>query len=390
MRCVSKCFIGNRSLRVYSLLLLGVVFGFSLSTIIHTFDVEVMRSTSRLAEQPALVAHRPQDAKQGSKVAFSNLPGRREVREEEAWQAGVEFGDYGYEREPEERGRVGEVKGERAGAALDATGEHRKPLPPAVKAVDSSLPPAPDAGAAGAADERGKHLPRPWPGRSMAAAADDDTTTPPESLSDELPSSKQTLLVGVITSVTQLMTQTLAIQGTWAPQASQIIYFVGEVDQMPHLPRGMEVVRLEGVDDQTGGWELKEISAVKHLIDHHLANAEWFMIVSDETYVAVETLEKQLGRLDARHPIYLGLADEASMEGGKDPLCRRDPGVVYSRALLEGVRPYLPMCWPGGQGEVTSLTGCVGMVGAKCTQAKEVRDNILFGSVQGVRVRGGR
>ena len=79
---------------------------------------------------------------------------------------------------------------------------------------------------------------------------------PLNKLTDELPT-RQTVLILVITSVTQLMSQTLAIQGTWVPEATQVIFFVGEVQTMPHLPHGMHVIQLEGIDDKQAGWEVK-------------------------------------------------------------------------------------------------------------------------------------
>ena len=354
MRCVSKCFVSGKSFRIYSLLLLGMAFGFSLSTIIQTFDMGgSLRGSAQLKDRPQLESH------PANKIVFSNLQGKREAREEE-----VELGEYVYEREPEasykRSGKEEEVAEHVQGA------DHHKAVPPMAVGVSqqSPMPQVP------VVDTKLKYERESWQTRNMMEA--NNGGLPPDKLSDEFPT-RQTLLVGVVTSVTQLMTQTLAIQGTWAPQATQVIYFVGEVDVMPHLPHGMEVIKLEGVDDQMGSWELKEISAVKFMIDHHLEQNNWFMIISDETYVVVEQLENRLRMLDSHVPIYMGQSRETSVNG-KTLMCSRYPGVLYSRALLEGLRPYLPMCWPGGQGEENALTGCLSAMGATCTQAKEVSE----------------
>ena len=297
-------------------------------------------------------------SKAGSKIGFSNLQGRREVREEEV----VEFGDYGYEREPES-----DAGSHKRSGRLDEGGElsaghveHHKPLP---KSTD--VPQLPSG-------VKTKHQSPSW-----HAPEANDNGPPPDKLAEEL-SKRRTLFICVITSLTQLMTQTLAIQGTWAPQASKVVYFVGEVDVMPHLPHGMEVVELEGVDDGMGTWELKEIATIKYLIDHYLEDVDWFMVVSDEAYVVTETLERRLNELNAAVPVYLGQAAESS-ENGKSALCERHPGVLYSRTLLEALRPYLPMCWPGGQGEEDSLAGCLGVMRVRCTRAKEVSWLYLLG-----------
>ena len=329
MRCVSKCFVGGRSLRVYSLLFLGMIFGFSLSTILQTLDIGTLRTTAGLKVQEPL-SHHHRDL---SRVAFSNLKSKQPSEEGEP-----EFGgDYGYDRDSETNQKRG-----------------KEPM-----AEGSKVP----VSAASA---------EPIKVKMKGSLRESVDGLPVNKLSEEL-TTRETLLIAVITSITQLMTQTLAIQGTWAPGAAQVVYFVGEVDTMPHLPQGMKVVKLEGVADQES-WELKEIFVVKYLIDRFLDRADWFMLIGDQTYLVTDHLESRLNSLDAASPVYLGLPGEAS---GNSLLCRRDPGVVYSRAVLESLRAYLPMCWPGGQGEGHSLSGCVSAMGLKCTRAAEVSHTLI-------------
>lgn len=355
MRCVSKCFIGGKSFRVYSLLILGMVFGFSLSTIIQTFNADSFRNSALERVQEPLHSH---ETRQGSKVAFSNL--RKDVQEEE--EPSQELGDYRYEREPDGAKRASREP-EMGGAA-----GHRKF---AVPMAANSLPPSVLTSPEGVQLKMRGYESESWQGRKVRETAKKGEV--PNMLSDEL-STRQTLLVAVITSVIQLMSQTLSIQGTWATQDTHVVYFVGAVNVMPHLPRGMAVIELADVDDHVNNWELKEISAVKYLMDHYLDKADWFMITGDMTYVAVDRLEKRLNALDASFPVYMGHVreDEEAESNEENLLCEREPGVVYSRAMLEGLRPYLPTCWPGGQGEGKSLGGCVAVMGVKCTQAREV------------------
>lgn len=327
MRCVSKCFVGSRSLRVYSLLFMGVVFGFCVSTVIHTFGTP-------LALQELANAQDPQNSPPAppGRVAFSNINSKEVLEEEQN-----DFREYGYEKEAETKHRVEEKEGGVAKGA-NSVSEHIK-----VKMKESHS----------------------WGDSSMKEEVGGEV---PNKLLEEIPG-RETVLVAVVTSVTQLMTQTLAIQGTWASTA-HVIYFVGE-EKMPHLPYGMEVIRLEGVDDHDEN--LKEISAIKYLIDHHLEEAKWFMVIGDQTYLVMEHLERTLNSLDASSSVYMGLPGEPATDGGSWP-CQQHPGVLYSRALLESLRPYLPMCWPGGgQGEGNSLRGCVAVMELKCTQAVEVR-----------------
>ena len=266
------------------------------------------------------------------RVAFSNI-NNNEVMEEEQ----NDFREYGYEKEVETKHRAGDV-GVAKGQKSAPSSEHIK-----VKMKE----------------------------REKESVGDEV----PNTILKEIPG-REIVMVAVVTSVTQLMTQTLAIQGTWASSA-HVIFFVGEEETMPHLPYGMEVIQLEGVDDQDENWNLKEISAIKYLIDHHLEHAKWFMMIGDQTYVVMEHLERTLNALDASSPMYVGLPGEPATDGSSLP-CQQHPGVLYSRALLEGLRPYLPMCWPGGgQGEGNSVRLCVAIMGLECSQVAEVRKHSL-------------
>ena len=199
-------------------------------------------------------------------------------------------------------------------------------------------------------------------------------------LSDEL-ATRRTLLVAVITSINKLMSQTLAVQGTWAQEAGNVIYFTGEVKNVPHLPHGMVVVQLEGLDDKQAGWELKELSVINYISTNYIESTDWVLIVGDETYVSPRGLETELNKYDAAMSVYLGRPQEGDggeEEGGEkeggaaDKLCDSASGVVYSRGFLEQLKPYLPVCWPGTGGDVKGLSGCISVMGLKCTAAEQV------------------
>ena len=333
-------------MRHYSLLLVGLIFGFSLSTLIQTFDLlEGLRSSASLQVQPQLSHHH----REQSKIAFSNLRSRDAGLEDRVQQQDQEQGDYNYEGEPSAREGGGHSQPVRNGREVVGPNTHGTPVT------------APQHRLGRAREVEGANMEGPVV----------EEEVPVDRLSEEL-ATRQTLLVAVVTSVRQLMTQTLSIRGTWGGE-KRVIYFVGDVEVLPHLPQGMEVVQLEGVDDGLDNWELKEISAVKYLIDQHLEEAKWFVLVGDKTYLAANLLEERLNLLDSASQVVLGLAEE----GG---LCQRNPAVVYSRAVLEGLRAYLPTCWPGGQGNSlggdqwggSALGGCLRTMGLHCTRAKEV------------------
>lgn len=184
---------------------------------------------------------------------------------------------------------------------------------------------------------------------------------PVNSLSDEV-ATRKPVLIAIITSVQQLMSQTIAIQGTWAKNNKQVLYFTGDVQTMPHLPHGMKVIQLEGIDDNQASWEIKEFAVMKYLIKHYLEEVDWFLLIGDDVYVNPDSLEHKLGEFNASFQVYMGHNVEMEYK------CNYGPGVVYSRGLLSRLESYLPQC----QGESFSISQCIVQRGIRCTQAKEV------------------
>ena len=335
MKCASKCFIG-RPFRVYSLLLMGIIVGFTLSTMLQTLNYDSLQSTANSLQK--IVDYREIST---TRVEFANL-------EEEEIDPDIVLGDYDYDRM---------IFGEDPPLDIDSPslqeGANKHPMFDTPPLEDSQL-------------RQREYRNENWQGRNVRETIDG---LPANKLSDEL-APRQTILIAVITSVAQLMSQTLAIQGTWAAGEKHVIYFTGEVLTMPHLPHGMVVVQLEGIDDKQAGWDVKEFSAMQYLLEHYVEMTDWFLIIGDETYVVPNVLEQKLNTLDAKLPVYMGRPTEA----GKDNdarLCNSESGIVYSRGLVERLKPYLPLCWPG-RGEMQSLSGCISVMGLKCTQAKEV------------------
>lgn len=360
MRCTSRCTV-VRPFRVYSLLMVGIILGFTLSMMLQTLDLGRLHH-SNPSKLQTVVHFRTLDS--GKRVEFSNL-------DEDEPQ--INLGEYDYERltfNGEEQVRGQPEVDSIGGQPVRQGGMSNTMFDDAQRHVDRNrhvvtLPPAPDI----PDDLKLKQLEyrsESWQGRNVRESKDG---LPPNKLSDEL-ASRQTYIIAVITTVPQLMSQTLAIHGTWGPGAAQVIYFVGEVSPMPHLPHGMNVIQLEGIRDRGGDWEIKEFTVVKYLLDNYLDTVDWFVVVGDETYVVTDSLGKRLNMLDSSVSVYMGRAGEVA-ENGKSLLCSRTPGIVYSRGLFERLKPYLPLCWPG-QGEMNSLSGCISVMGVKCTQAKEV------------------
>ena len=356
---MSKCVV-RRSLRVYTVLLFGIAFGFAMATLLQSLsysDFVLSNGRSRGAiDYPSRL--------QTGKVSFSNLDARASEVDEQ-----IDIGGYyDYERlvlrdelEREERGK--EEEGERNKRDLE---KEDNPQMVSNSLLDSKM-------------KQREYVNDAWQGRNVRESVNGKSLT---RLSEEL-APRTTLVIGVITSVPQLMSQTLAIQGTWAQESSHVIYFIGEVQTLPHLPHGMVVVQLEGLDDKQAGWDLKELAVINYVSTHYLDSTDWFLIVGDETYVSPTSLEAELNKYDASMSVYLGhpLETQEGQEGNddnrdnktQDKLCNAVSGVVYSRGLLEKLKPYLPVCWPGNGAEKKSLSGCISLMGLKCTASKQVR-----------------
>ena len=96
MRCVSKCFIGQ-PFRVYSVLFLGVVVGFALSTMLQTLTLQrptsYSKSSTSLACQRVWLARLVVDYRSlenSKRVEFSNLDAQ--------YDAAIDLGEYDHER----------------------------------------------------------------------------------------------------------------------------------------------------------------------------------------------------------------------------------------------------------------------------------------------------
>lgn len=324
---------------MYAFLFLGMTAGFAFATMLQSISYESLRikGTGRLER---LIDYQHLEE---SQTGFDNLGAEIDPNID----IGVDY--YDYER----------MMGEKQAA------HHFAPHPEDGTTASMAV----EDGRA----RQGEYVSRNWQGRNVRETGDRVVR-----LTDAV-ATRQTVLVAVITTVTQLMSQVLSIQGTWGSEANQVIYFTGEVQTMPHLPHGMVVVQLEDIDDKTAGWEVKEFGVIKYLIDHYLDTVDWFLLVGDETYVVPTSLEQALNKLDGSMSVYMGQPEETTGNpgaekngGGGGAMCQASPGVVYSRGLLERLKPYLPLCWPG-RGEMKSLTGCISVMGLKCSHAEEVR-----------------
>lgn len=173
----------------------------------------------------------------------------------------------------------------------------------------------------------------------------------PKTLSGEYQVQKK-LFVAVITAEKYLSTRARAVYDTWGGSVSQIMFFVGADcnTSQPHI-QDLPVVKLPGIPDTVYPPQKKMFAVLHYIHDHYLGEFQWFMRADDDVYVRGDKLENLLGTLNPSELIYLGLAGMGKAEDidrlGLRPherYCMGGPGVIFSKAVLKKVAPYLDHC----------------------------------------------
>ena len=195
-----------------------------------------------------------------------------------------------------------------------------------------------------------------------------ESRTPVKLLSDEI-ASRQLYLIAVITTSDRLKSHGIAIHNTWAKKyAGRVIYFAvgGNTNSIPHLPRTMRVVQLEGTEEGIStSWEYKEFAVMKYLISHQLLKTvDWLVVISDEVYVNIVVLKIKLEEYFSNgNAVYMG----KSLAGDEEK-CNPLTGIIYNHELLDRLEGHLSQCEEEGQ----SISECIVLRGFHCTKAKEV------------------
>ena len=173
----------------------------------------------------------------------------------------------------------------------------------------------------------------------------------PKTLSGEYQVRKK-LFVAIITAEKYLPTRARAVYDTWGRSVSQIVFFVGaDCNTSRPAVRDLPIVKLPGIPDHVYPPQKKVFAVLHYIHDHFLDEFQWFMRADDDVYVRGELLEELLGTLNFNELVYLGLAGKGKTEDidrlGLRPherYCMGGPGVIFSRATLKKLAPYLDPC----------------------------------------------
>ena len=172
----------------------------------------------------------------------------------------------------------------------------------------------------------------------------------PWTLASELRSKKR-LLVVVLTSRDRLNKTVAMVNETWAswvePTVDYSVFVAGEGPTMPG------VYWLSSMKDfQPGRGNLKQVFHVlNYLHTSFVRHYHWFLLASEDTYIAVRDLEELLTRLDASKPVYMGRLASEDLDVmallhllPNEYYCEWGPGIILSNAALVAVADHLDSC----------------------------------------------
>ena len=90
---------------------------------------------------------------------------------------------------------------------------------------------------------------------------------------------------------------------------------------------------------------------LEYMYTHHLNDYNWFMRCDDDVYIRIDKLMKFISELDPSIPLYIGSPGIGKPEDRErlqllphEVYCMGGPGVIFSRALLERIGPYIEEC----------------------------------------------
>ena len=231
------------------------------------------------------------------------------------------------------------------------------------------------------------------------------------------PAVSNTVMIGVMSTRSNLATRASAVYSTWGRDLSGLlVFYIGQAKELVSLRstqrsrnatgnddgsmktsagskttepdptepikliNNLPVVELQGVIDEAYPPLHKSFAMIRHMYQHYGRQFQWFIRSDDDVYIRFEELVKYLLSVDNSRPWYIGgprieapgeqLGLEAEM-----PYCLGGPGVVFSPTALRLLVPHLPECAKNTvtSHEDTELGRCVWQhLNMSCTSGKIV------------------
>ncbi|XP_046326065.2 chondroitin sulfate synthase 2-like [Haliotis rufescens] len=142
------------------------------------------------------------------------------------------------------------------------------------------------------------------------------------------------LFVAVITSRNTIDTLGVAFNKTVQHHVTKLVFFMDDKGQS--LPSGMSVVSF--ADKRP---HLIPIHILKYIAEHYPDKFDYYMFVSDRTYIRGETLFDFVSGVSVSHHMYLGCPKAAD---GTDVYCSLDGGIIISQSILSQVLSEMEWC----------------------------------------------
>lgn len=186
---------------------------------------------------------------------------------------------------------------------------------------------------------------------------------------------REHLFVAVFSSKTTLSTLAVAINRTLKNHLDgRLIFFTPTRNRK--LPHGMFVVAHEEESPVPNMFQ-----SIRYLLEHHIAEYDWFYLAQDDTYTQPERLKTLVSHLSMDLLLYMGLPGEFIGGETQGKYCHGGPGFLLSRALLLKLQPFLEHC----RTDIISvrpdewLGRCIiDYTGTSCVDEHEVSRNDLY------------
>lgn len=142
--------------------------------------------------------------------------------------------------------------------------------------------------------------------------------------------------------------RTLDIAQSWARDVSDgdITVFSDNPDKLMYSY--MNIVTLDGVNDNMYPPQRKSYSVIRHFHDFSLDEYDWFMRLDDDVYLNFNNLEQFLRKLDPTKPQMIGNAgfgrDADDYVPASMTYCMGGTGIIFSREAIRLIRPFLQKC----------------------------------------------
>lgn len=146
------------------------------------------------------------------------------------------------------------------------------------------------------------------------------------------------LFVAIFTSKATLSTLAVAINRTLNHHLDgRLIFFTGTRNRK--LPHGMFVLAHEDERPVPNMYQ-----SIRYLLEHHVAEYDWFYLAQDDTYTQPERLKTLVSHLSMDLQLYMGHPGEFIGGETQGRYCHGGPGFLLSSALLLKLQPFLDHC----------------------------------------------